>query len=98
VTRLGATEEIGGGQIFFTRGDRISRVIIPEGVFVERTFWRGFYLTDRVEMQSNDPAYLARGSQVGLAGRILVVPYGRREAYLEWLEWSRWLNIEESEE
>jgi len=95
VTRLGSTEELGGGQIFFTGSNWISRLVIPDGIYVERTFWRSFHLTDTVEMLSSDPTYLSRGSQVGLSGRTLIVPHGSGEAYLEWLGWSRWLNIEE---
>jgi len=100
VTRLGATDTVGGGQIFLpSRNTRlVERMVIPEGIYVERTFWREFVLTNRVEMLSSDPTYLARGSQVGLSGIVLTVPYGSREAYLEHLEWSTWLNIIEQEQ
>ncbi|MCL2370562.1 MAG: hypothetical protein FWC80_04985 [Firmicutes bacterium] len=100
VTRLGSTDITGSGQIFLpSRNTRlVERMVIPEGIYVERTFWREFVLTNSVEMLSSDPTYLARGSQVGLSGIALIVPYGSRDAYLEHLEWSTWLNIEERQQ
>jgi len=77
------------------RGDeRVDRIVVPDGILVEQTFWHRLYLTDYVEFLEREPN-LRLLSWSDLRGITWIVPDGSREKYL-----SRWPNanlIEKSE-
>ncbi|MCL2370564.1 MAG: hypothetical protein FWC80_04995 [Firmicutes bacterium] len=85
-------------RIFYRGGRTIERIIIPEGIYVQQTFWAGLLLTDFVEFLADSPNFERLGSAFDIQRMTLIVPYGRATAYRTMLGNPFGLTIIEQEE
>ena len=85
-------------RIFYRGGRTIERIIIPEGIYVQQTFWAGLLLTDFVEFLADSPNFERLGSAFDTQRMTLIVPYGRATAYRTILGNPTGLTIIEQEE
>jgi len=98
VTQLGDIPQMFAGheRKFYEGEERIDRIVIPKGVFVQRTFWHRLYLADYVEFLAEQPSFRL-GSFWEVDRITLIVPDGSRERYLEHSDFGSPNIVEKSE-
>ena len=90
VVQLGDLPRIGGGPLspqsrnFHEGGGRVDRIVIPNGIIVEGTFWNRLYTTNYVEFLAEIPQRgVSSAGWFNTEGMTLIVPDGSYERYRE---------------
>jgi len=68
-------------RLFYDGKTRINRIVIPEGIMVQPTFWSNLYLTDYLEFLTKKPNLGGGGGGFPAERMTLIVPDGSREKY-----------------